>query len=418
MPGRYLLEALNRVLERCKYSAFYKDRIPELPLKSIHEFKNIPLTTKADLRLHSPFGLLAVPRNSLYQYHESFGTTGIPVSSWFTREDIEDVSSLFQNWGIRINQDDTVLIRYPYAISSPAHLLQAAAQAQGACVIPASSRSTVSPFPRIVNLLQKLEVTVLAGLPLQMVLIAETAELMGLDPQEDFPHLRAIGTAGEALPGSRRQLIESIWGKPVFDHYGMTECGPLILDCQYQNPHTQDEYFYYELLADDLNSEVNHGDVGSLVITTLRRRGSPLIRYSTGDRARRIISDCNCGQKMSLQICGRQEDSILINDRILDRWDLENIVAELPCRRFWAAGPVEGGLHLVVEQERDDDEIKAEVIKTLAKKYQLNLKIEVAAKGALYDRSELLDIGVVGKPRYIYTAEEMKQQAYLKLTRT
>ncbi len=169
---------------------------------------------------------------------------------------------MFQDWGVRINQEDTVLIRYPYAISSPAHLLQAAAQAQGACVIPASSRSTVSPFPRIVNLLQKLEVTVLAGLPLQMVLIAETAELLGLNPREAFPHLRAICTAGEALPDPRRKLIEKIWGKPVFDHYGMTECGPLVLDCEYQTPHTQDDYFYYELLADDLHSEVNPGDVG------------------------------------------------------------------------------------------------------------------------------------------------------------
>ncbi len=42
---------------------------------------------------------------------------------------------------------------------------------------------------------------------------------------------------------------------------------------------------------------------------------------------------------------------------ILDRWDLENIVAELPCRRFWAAGPTEGGIHLIVEQEKDEDKI-------------------------------------------------------------
>ncbi len=48
----------------------------------------------------------------------------------------------------------------------------------------------------------------------------------------------------------------------------------------------------------------------------------------------------------------------------------------------------------------------------------MKLKIEVVAKGALYDRSELLAIGVVGKPRYIFTAEEMQRKAYLKSART
>ncbi len=418
MQTQEQLAAINRTLAHCRNAAFYKKRIPQHPLASLEELKKIPLTTKANLRQHSPFGLLSVPRSELYQYHESFGTTGIPVSSWFTREDIEDIANVLKDWGVKFQQNDRVLIRFPYAISSPAHLVQAAAQAQGACVIPASSRSTVSPFPRIVNLLQKLEVTVLAGLPLQMVLIAETAEILGLNPRKDFPHLRAICTAGEALPKPRRQLIESIWGKPVYDHYGMTELGPVIVDCEYQVPHIQDNYFYCELLGNDLQSEVKPGDIGYLVITSLRRRGSPLIRYITGDRARLIEGECSCGKNTSMQIQGRQEDRITVNDREMDRWDLENIVAALPCRRFWAAGPSKGGIHLVVEQENSDDKIGNELIEILENRYRMKLMIEIVPRGALYDRSELLAIGVVGKPQYIFTAEEMEQKAYLNLVRT
>lgn len=412
------LEAINKILEHCRNAAFYKDRIPEQPLTSLLEFKALPLTTKADLRQNSPFGLISVPRSSLYQYHESFGTTGIPVSSWFTREDIDDICSILKGWGVKFNQDDIVLIRYPYAISSPAHLVHAAAQAQGACVIPASSRSTVSPFPRIVDLLRKLEVTVMAGLPLQMVLIAETAELLGLDPQKDFPHLRAICTAGEALPEPRRQLIQNIWGKPVFDHYGMTEFGPVVVECEYQVPHIQEDYFYCEILDEDLQSEVKPGEAGYLVITALKRRGSPIVRYFTGDRARLTESCCKCGKTSSLQICGRLEDTITVKDRIFDRWDLEGIVTKFPCRRFWAAGPINGGIHFVVEQENSGDQIDAEMINDLENQYQMKIEVEVVPKGALYDRSELLDVGVVGKPQYIYTAEEMAQKSYLKSAKT
>lgn len=418
MSSQALLESLNCVLKRCKNTAFYSSRIPEEPIQSIEEFKRIPLTTKADLRRASPFGLIAVSRSRLFQYHESFGTTGIPVSSWFTRKDIEDVNRVFQSWGVGISPEDIVLIRYPYAISSPAHLFHRAAQAQGACVIPASSRSTVSPFPRIIDLLRKLEVSVLAGLPLQMILIAETAELLGFNPRDDFPHLRAICTAGEALPEPRRELIEQIWGKPVYDHYGMTECGPLILDCKYQTPHHQEEFFYYEILADDLQRDVKPGEPGYLTVTTLRRQGSPLIRYLTGDRVRLLDKDCACGRKNTFQVCGRQEDLIKVNGRILDRTDLELIVAELPCRRFWAAGPSKEGINLVVEREKDTDRIELQQIQDLSEKYQSRLDIELLPKGSLYDRSELLAVGVVGKPQYIYTAEEMKQKAYLKSVRT
>lgn len=417
MLSQERLEALNLVLERCSQAAFYSGRIPRNPLRSMEEYKCIPLTTKEDLRQASPFGLIAVARSSLYQYHESFGTTGVPVSSWFTRQDIEDINRVLRDWGVKLKQEDIVLIRFPYAISSPAHFVQAAAQAQGACVIPASSRSTVSPFPRIITLLRKLEVTVMAGLPLQMLLIAETAEMMGYDPKLDFPYLRAICTAGEVLPLPRRQLIEQVWGKPVFDHYGMTETGPMILDCEYQVPHAREEYFYYEILADDLQNEVNPGEIGQLVVTTLRRQGNPLIRYLTGDRARLVHMECKCGRRNSLQILGRQEDTITLNDRVLDRWDLEQLIAELPSRRFWAAGPAAEGIHLVVEQEREGDQIDAALLASLENKYHLKLKIELAAKGALYDRSELLAISAVGKPQFIYTEQEMEQEVYLKSSR-
>ncbi len=412
------LAAINQALQLSRKSIFYHNRIPERPLSSLDELKGIPLTTKDDLRINSPFGLIAVPRSQLYQYHESFGTTGIPVSSWFTREDIEDIATAFRGWGVNVCEDDTVLIRFPYAISSPAHMLQTAAQSQGACVIPASSRSTVSPFPRIINLLRKLEVTVLAGLPLQMILIAETAELLGLNPREDFPQLRAICTAGEPLPPKRRQLIEQIWGKPVFDHYGMTEFGPLVIDCEYQLSHLQEDCFYYELLADDLESDVKEGETGYLVLTTLKRRASPIIRYMTGDRARLIETECSCGKKNILQIRGRQEDCIVANNRVLDRWDLEDIVANFPCRRFWIAGPNECGIQLVVEQENSNQVIENELIEQIQNSYNLRINIELVPRGTLYDRSELLAVGVVGKPKYIYSEEEIKEKDYIKSVRT
>lgn len=408
------LELLNRVLENCKVSPFYRERVPDHPLRSLEELNKIPLTTKEDLRRRSPFDLICVPRADLYQYHETFGTTGVPVATWFTREDLRDNAREITRCGVNLNEDDIVLVRFPYAISAVAHMFHAAAQMKHACVIPASARSTVSPFPRVVNMLRQLEVTVLACLPLQVVLIAETAELLGLQPARDFPHLRAICTAGEPLSPGRRKMLEALWGVPVFDFYGMAEIGTAVVDCEFQTPHPLEDYFIFELLEDDLRTPVKPGELGHLVITTLKKRATPFIRYLTGDRARVVEKECPCGRELSLEVHGRREDTFAVGSQVLDLWDLDEIVYNLPCRRFWVVGHEPEGLKFVVEEEKSGGGVDPEIIGALESRYRMKINVEIVPKGTLYDRSELLEVGVVGKPQYLYSAQEMQQKKYLK----
>lgn len=414
MTPEQKLDALNRLLEHCKTAPFYRGRIPNRPLRSLKELKRIPLTTKNDLKRCSPFCLVCVPREEIYQYHETYGTTGVPVSTWFTKRDLRENAREITRCGVNLDADDTVLVRFPYAISAVAHMVHAAAQAKGACVIPASARSTVSPFPRVVNLMKNIQVTVLTCLPLQVLLIAETAELLGSEPRQDFPHLRAICTAGEPLSPARRRLLQSIWGVPIFDIYGMAEIGTAVVDCEYGQPHTLEDYFVFELLDKDLKTDVKPGQVGHLVVTTLRKRATPMIRYLTGDRARVVAKDCACGRDSSLQVRGRWEDTVTVGRRVFDLWDLDEIVSNFPCQRFWVVGPTSGGLHFVVEEEERDGDVGPELLSSLTEKYEVKLKLDVVPKGTLYDRDELLDVGPVGKPQYIYSVTEMEAKKYLK----
>lgn len=406
------LQTLNQVILQCKNSTFYRNRLPSEPLASLDELKQLPLTTPADVKKNSPLGFICVNKKELFQYHETFGTTGIPASTWLTREDLLDNAREVNESGINFTEDDTVLIRFPYAISAIAHVMHTAAQMKNACVIPVSSRSTISPFPRVVDMLKRLEVTVLAGLPLQALQIAEAAELMGFKPDRDFPNLRAILTAGEPLTTGRRKLLESIWGVPVIDIYGMAEIGTAITDCQYGRGHLLEDYFIFELLDEDLKTEVKPGQLGYLVVTTLRKRANPVIRYLTGDRAKKIDVKCQCGKPFSIEVHGRKDDVIKLGDKVFDLWDIEDIVADFPCRRFWVAGPYREGLQFVVEEEKPGDRIDSKLIKQLENKYSLKLDVEVVPKGTLYDRSELLSVGAVGKPRYLYSAAEMYEKVY------
>ncbi|MEW6065187.1 hypothetical protein P378_10930 [Desulforamulus profundi] len=117
MNDQEKLNRLNQLLEYCKASAFYRDRIQEQPLGSLEELKK----TKEDLRNQSPFGLLCVPRGELYQYHESFGTTGLPVSVWLTREDFATFTNELVGLGVHFNREDTVLVRFPYSSHCSRH---------------------------------------------------------------------------------------------------------------------------------------------------------------------------------------------------------------------------------------------------------------------------------------------------------
>ena len=49
------------------------------------------------------------------------------------------------------------------------------------------------------------------------------------------------------------------------------------------------------MVAPDKKNPLPDGEVGELVLTTLRKQGAPLIRYRTHDLTRIIPGDCACG---------------------------------------------------------------------------------------------------------------------------
>ncbi len=412
------VQSLNGILEYARKAPFYQGRLPDRLLSSVSELVELPMTTKADLRNHSPFGFLAVPKRETAVYFESFGTTGKPVSIWLTEEDLSDNADEINAGGVQLTENDTVLIRYPYAISQIAHTFHLAARQRGACVVAASSRSTISPFPRVINMMRSLEVTVLAALPLQALLLAKTAALMGLSPGRDFPHLRAICTAGEVLTPRRRAVLEELWQVPVFDNYGMTEVGAAAMECPFGKLHPLVDYFVFEVVDEDQKTPVTMGELGYLVITTLKRRATPIIRYWTGDRVRLFREGCRCGAGFRLEVRGRQENCLKVGDRVFDLWDLEAVLERLSARGLWAAGPLEpAGLHFVVESDQINRSSLGQRVAALEKEHQIPLKVTLVPPGTFYDPEVLLSVGEVGKPRYVFSAEELKMKAYEKSLR-
>ena len=119
----YHLERLRQTVERARRAPFFAERLAGAAVASLDDLPRLPFTTKEDLRQASPFGAVAVPHRELFQYHESFGTTGPVVSSWLTRADFEAYAHQINQCALNFGPDDLLVNKFPYAISVPAHIV-------------------------------------------------------------------------------------------------------------------------------------------------------------------------------------------------------------------------------------------------------------------------------------------------------
>ena len=400
------LDRLRATVEQAKKSEFYRDRLKGFKPDSIEDLQTLPLTVKEELRPASPFGLLAVDPADLFQYHETFGTTGVPVSSWMTGRDFEVYSDQINQAGADFGKCDMVLIRFPYAISVPAHITAHAAQKRGACVVHASSRTLIAPHTRVISLLRKLNCTVFTGIALEGIFLAETAKLMGYDPAADFPSLRAICCAGEMLTEARRERIAALWGAKVYNMYGTTELGNVAADCPEGSLHASSDHFIFEVLDEETHEPVEDGQMGLLVVTTITREATPLVRFLTGDHV--ILTPgatCACGRTTpTIRHYGRDLNCFDFGGKRIFTRDIEERLLALP-------PDVIGNIYIYVvkddevvvraESGRDDAAGIRDVVGRVASDLGIPFRIERVPEGDLFDRQKLLDVDPVIKPRYV-----------------
>ncbi len=81
-----------------------------------------------------------------------------------------------------------------------------------------------------------------------------------------------------------RNRIAAELGVDLFDIYGLTEVyGPgIAINCEKQGAmHYWDDSHIYEIVDPKTGEVLPDGEVGEIVITTLKSEGAPLIRYRT-----------------------------------------------------------------------------------------------------------------------------------------
>jgi phenylacetate-CoA ligase len=280
-------------------------------------------------------------------------------------------------------------------MAAPAHLIQLIAQQGGGVSIPAGNINWDVPFPRALELAQRTGAQVLAGMPLEPIVLAQLARARGLDTASATA-LDTFFLGGAALPPALQRRIERIFGARVIELYGSTETMLLGTGCPEHRLHLEPELVHCEVLRPGTDESADVGEEGELVVTTLGIEGSPLIRWQTGDRVRRL-PPCDCGDsRPAIVVLGRESEVVRLAERRLHSHEIVDAAAA-------AADAVDSSVFFVVvlpdrllvriEAESASGDPTKELRERLG-----DLPVEIE----LVERNTLLDVELLSRSPSVY----------------
>jgi phenylacetate-CoA ligase len=147
------------------------------------------------------------------------------------------------------------------------------------------------------------------------VAVLRRAGLGLLEHNVRLPPPKAVFALGEVLDDESRATIREGFGSGPVDVYGMSETGFIGWQCgRRRDLHVNADCIFTEILRDGVAAAP--GEIGRVVVTTLRARTMPLLRFDTGDLARAGCGPCDCGRQLPTmgRVEGRARDAVTAYD--------------------------------------------------------------------------------------------------------
>ena len=333
------LARLNDLLARIlPANEFYARKFAgrSLPLQSLDELRELPLTTKEELvvdgTLHAAPANLTWPLDRYVRYHQTSGTHGRPLPVFDTAED-------WQWWvdgwqyvldAADITAADRAMLAFSFGPFIGFWTAHDALVARGALVIPGGGMNSRARL----DLIERTGATALFCTPTYALHLVEVAEECKFNLARCG--VKKIVVAGE--PGgsiaSIRQRIASAWQARVVDHAGASEVGPWgYATADGQGVHVLESEFIAEFLPVDPGESGDPTDeLCHLVLTSLGRPGLPIIRYRTGDLVRPAWPPSGPNRFVVLEggVLGRADDMMIIRGVNVFPTAVENILRSFP----------------------------------------------------------------------------------------
>lgn len=398
-------DVIKKLFKKLKHTPLYKSSFQDLEIESWDDFIRLPLTSKEVLRKINPTENLITDKDEVWHYHESFGTTGAPISSWYSRQDYLNEVKITESWTSCIKPGMKVLNRFPYSFAIPPFVLEEKCRQDGGIVLPVGYLSWNMPYARVLDIMKRLEVEVIGCLPTEMIILEMVAKNMNYDIRRDFKNLKHILTSGRIVPDSLRDYIEEKWDAKMSMVYGCTESGGIASTCENGSLHIHKDAHIVEILDEKTLLPVKKGDAGLVVLTSYYRTASPMIRYNTGDFARITDKKCTCGNSSPvIEVLGRADEAIGSDKGKVYFLNAEDAVMEFS-KQF--DSPVyylivDGDkIVLRIETHNGTKKFSADSYEKLCDVFSSRLKVDICSPGELLDVDFLLRAPEVYKPKSI-----------------
>ncbi|MEE4608489.1 MAG: phenylacetate--CoA ligase [Desulfobacteraceae bacterium] len=355
------LRRIKVTLERvCATVPFYRERmaaagITPRDIQRLEDLRHIPFTTKQDLRDNYPFGMFAVPMDTVVRIHASSGTTGQPTVVGYTARDVNTWATLMARALVAggATANDIIHNAYGYGLFTGGLGVHYGAEKLGASVIPVSGGNT----KRQILIMRDFKPTVITATPSYTLHLAEVAEEMGVSFKELSFKFGIFGA--EPWSENMRQEIERKLNITAVDIYGLSEViGPgVAIECHEAKKglHIFEDHFLPEIIDPATGEVLPPGETGELVFTSLTKEAFPVIRYRTRDITSLNPEPCICGRthvRMN-RVSGRSDDMLIIRGVNVFPSQIESILME--------TSEVAPHYQLVVDREENLDTLTVRV---------------------------------------------------------
>jgi phenylacetate-CoA ligase len=331
------LERLNGLLAAIlPHNRFYAQKLgAERQLASLDELEKLPFTFKEELLGSRHNGDLAVnltwPMKRYVRFHQTSGTRGRPLTVLDTPEDwqwwLDCWQYVFDAAGIEAG--DRLMMAFSFGPFIGFWSAFDAAIARGCLVIPGGGMNSLSRL----ELLRTSGATALFCTPSYGLHLAEIAAEHKIKiSQLPVRKLVLAGEPGGSVAATRTRL-EQTWDAEVLDHCGASEVGPWGYgDRTGRGLYIMESHFIAEFRSLENGGPAAEGELSELVLTSLGRIGSPVIRYRTGDLVRPSWRHEGNNRFVFLEggVLGRTDDMMIIRGVNVFPSAIEQILRSFP----------------------------------------------------------------------------------------
>ena len=309
-------DQLAYLLER---SAFYRDKLDGFEGAGLADLAELPFTEKEELRAtrtpENPFGAhLCVERSEIVRIYATSGTTGAPSYIPLTAEDLDNwVTGSARSYAASGIVAGQRIVSTYNAGPFVAGVALASFERLGLCHIPVGTGNT----ERLLLAVELLRPEAVVLTPSYAAHLVERAADGNVDLRSSaVERVLVAGEPGGGEPAFRAQLEEG-WGAKVTEAMGIGDIGVSLWgECEEQDGmHLGARGFVHPELIDPETGtalELDDGATGELVLTHLRHRAAPLLRFRTRDHVQVRTSPCKCGRTGPRVRCIGRTDEMLI----------------------------------------------------------------------------------------------------------